>query len=272
VPPAPPEAPAPTRGQRARRPVVLGTALAGVLAAGGLWRTVVSPSSASLTAPLPSRPEATAPAPAGPPAREPSGSASEAAPASPVVSVAPAHPEARPSPLEAGTPAEGSTPPAIAPASVRAPATPAVRAVPARATTASKAARLSVESNLGARAWVDGKPVGSLPLRELELKAGAHRLRVHDAVTGAGREVRLVLKAGQHHVERVVLGQGTLNVLVEPWADVWLGERHLGQTPLAGVALWEGSHRVRLVHPSGTRVVSVSVRPGQTAVLRERLP
>ena len=49
-----------------------------------------------------------------------------------------------------------------------------------------------------------------------------------------------------------------------PWAKVYLGNRLLGETPLTGVRLPVGEHRLRLVNePLGVeQVVTVVVRPG----------
>lgn len=68
----------------------------------------------------------------------------------------------------------------------------------------------------------------------------------------------------RRHAPAPAEAPGRLNlVTVGGWADVYLGARRIGQTPLAGVSLPAGRHRLRLV-PSGgrpARTVVVDIRP-----------
>ena len=43
----------------------------------------------------------------------------------------------------------------------------------------------------------------------------------------------------------------TVNINADPWADVWIDGRHLGDTPLADVPLAMGEHRFRAVFEDG---------------------
>jgi hypothetical protein len=58
---------------------------------------------------------------------------------------------------------------------------------------------------------------------------------------------------------------GTLNLLAIPAAEVRLGGRSLGRTPLIGVELPAGRHRLQLrpVDGSDARTVTVTIRPGE---------
>jgi hypothetical protein len=62
--------------------------------------------------------------------------------------------------------------------------------------------------------------------------------------------------------------KGRLDVNAEPWATVFVDGRRVGPTPLVGVPLTAGMHRVRFERPSARpvdRVVYVTAQ--KTAVL-----
>jgi hypothetical protein len=53
---------------------------------------------------------------------------------------------------------------------------------------------------------------------------------------------------------------------VSPWAEVYIGSRMLGTTPLASTPLTEGTYTIRLRNPELGREkkLFVTVRPGET--------
>jgi serine/threonine-protein kinase len=67
--------------------------------------------------------------------------------------------------------------------------------------------------------------------------------------------------------------KGKLAADVTPWADVYIGERKLGTTPLAPREVYEGSYTLRLVNSElgAIKAVKVVVAPGKTTVVREQL-
>ncbi len=65
-----------------------------------------------------------------------------------------------------------------------------------------------------------------------------------------------------------VEAEGTLLVLVTPWADVTVDRVPVGQTPLAGITLQAGPHVVILTHPDFQPYTRrVTIRPGETSRL-----
>jgi serine/threonine protein kinase len=59
---------------------------------------------------------------------------------------------------------------------------------------------------------------------------------------------------------------GKLNVIVLPWAEVWVDGKPLGQTPVTA-KLSVGSHRVRLKNDVTEKTVTVTVTGGKTTVI-----
>ena len=67
--------------------------------------------------------------------------------------------------------------------------------------------------------------------------------------------------------------KGKIAADAKPWADVYIGERKLGTTPLAPREVYEGSYTLRLVNSElgAIKAVKVVVEPGRTTVVREQL-
>jgi hypothetical protein len=136
---------------------------------------------------------------------------------------------------------------------------------------ASSVARLNLTANLPAVAFLDGRRLGTLPLSRAKVPAGKHHLRVTATGLDALHEERLVLTGGAALTREVRFAKGKLNIDAEPWADVWVDGARMGQTPLAGREVWEGTHAVRLAGPAGSKTLSVRVRAGRTTVVNEKL-
>jgi len=67
--------------------------------------------------------------------------------------------------------------------------------------------------------------------------------------------------------QRKPTGVGTIMVMANPWAEVWLDGRKAGMTPLR-VSASPGKHKLELRFQGGpVRVQSVDVRPGETTRL-----
>jgi len=65
---------------------------------------------------------------------------------------------------------------------------------------------------------------------------------------------------------------GTLSVAAVPYAEVYLGRRHLGTTPIAELELAVGTYTLKLVHPGKPPVLQrVTIASGQLTKLRVNL-
>jgi serine/threonine-protein kinase len=184
-------------------------------------------------------------------------------------------PAAVPSALELRTeaPLDAPAPEAPAPVVVAAPVdVPRVAKPRPPERPRAQFALLSVESNPAANASLDGARLGGTPVSRAKVPAGSHLLKLENPALGLARVERITLRAGEEKVHRVSFQKGKINVMVDPWADVWLDGAKVGQTPLAAREVWEGRHRLRLVGPQGEKTVTVEVGAGQTVVVREKLP
>lgn len=66
---------------------------------------------------------------------------------------------------------------------------------------------------------------------------------------------------------------GKLTIDTTPWTVVYLGDRKLGMTPLQGVKLPAGKHRLRLANPKTglSKSIVVTIRPGRVTRVRRTL-
>jgi hypothetical protein len=165
-----------------------------------------------------------------------------------------AQPSITPSPVLTERPvavlASGAATAAAAPAPRIAPAVPAAGA-------------LSIASPFVVQAFVDGTLVGDSASARLNVPAGAHELRLVSDALEFVQVTPIDVKA--RALTRLVVERplGTLHVNAQPWAEVWVDGRKLGDTPLGNVRLPIGAHDVTLRHPSlgeERRTVTIGAR------------
>lgn len=145
--------------------------------------------------------------------------------------------------------------------------------VPTKAGTATPTAPsrdrpglLIVDSSPRMDVYVDKRRLGSTPVK-MSLPSGPTTVTLRNTKLGLGRTLRLSIPAGGRVTKRVIFSKGWLRVDAEPWANVYVGKKRIGTTPLAPISLYEGTHRLRLVNPKARKkeyVVAVEVRPGKT--------
>ena len=98
----------------------------------------------------------------------------------------------------------------------------------------------------------DGPIVTTAGTHELDLINTALGFRVRRAVT---------FRAGEIATLNVTIPPGRISVNAEPWAEVWIDDRPMGETPLANLEIPVGEHEIVFRHPElGERRQSVTVR------------
>ena len=136
-----------------------------------------------------------------------------------------------------------------------------------------KSAHLTLTSIPEASVTINGVPLGRTPLTDKRLEAGKWLIRLRDESTGLDTTLRVSTKPGDFIRREMVFRTGQLVVDAQPWADVYLGGKKLGSTPLPPTQLYEGVYSLRLVNPElhSERTVSVTVSPGRTSKVTEVL-
>ncbi len=153
------------------------------------------------------------------------------------------------------------------------PPKPTSRPPPTRRPEVDKTARLFLSSVPDATVTVNGNPLGRTPITDKRLDAGRWTIRLRDEKTGLDTTMRLTTKPGESVRKELVFRTGHVVVDAQPWADVYLGGKKLGSTPLPPTQLYEGVYTLRLVNPElhSERIVSVTVSPGRTSKVTEVL-
>lgn len=132
---------------------------------------------------------------------------------------------------------------------------------------------LELTVNPACDVFVDGRKLGSSPV-SAPLPAGESSVQLVNKELGINTWVPVSVAPGPAKTAKTItLGKGKLAADVQPWADVYIGDKKLGTTPLAPREVYEGSYLVRLVNSElgAIKTVNVVVKAGQTAVVRQNL-
>ena len=101
----------------------------------------------------------------------------------------------------------------------------------------------------------DGAVIAPAGMQQLDLINTALGLRMRQAVT---------FRAGEITTVNVAVPPGRVSVNAQPWAEVLIDNRPVGETPLANVSVPLGEHEVIFRHPElGERRQTITVRADQ---------
>ena len=104
------------------------------------------------------------------------------------------------------------------------------------------------------------KLVGSTQADRLMLPAGKHELELVNTELEFRRTMTVQVSAGSTANPSVELPNGTLSVNALPWAEVTIGGKPVGTTPLGNLSVPIGSHEIVFRHPQfGERRRTVKV-------------
>jgi hypothetical protein len=96
--------------------------------------------------------------------------------------------------------------------------------------------------------------------------AGTHQLDFINPSFGFRASRSVTFRAGEITTLAVAVPPGRLSVNAEPWAEVWIDNRPMGETPLANLEIPIGEHEVIFRHPDlGERRQNVIVRADTVA-------
>jgi eukaryotic-like serine/threonine-protein kinase len=117
-----------------------------------------------------------------------------------------------------------------------------------------------------------GKNLGRTPAT-VTLPVGKVSLTFVNAELELRQTVSVNVEAKGTTRSAITFKKGKLAADATPWADVYIGNRKLGTTPLAPREVYEGSYTLRLVNSElgAIKTLKVVVAPGKTTVVRERM-
>ena len=134
----------------------------------------------------------------------------------------------------------------------------------------AKMGTLSIGSDVGCIASVDGTNVGATPIAAYQITAGTHTISCTNNSLGATVTSTKTVQPGGSAKATLTFMAG-LSVNVKPWAEVYLDGKKLGVTPLNKFGIKPGSHTIRLVNPKlGQDMTKVrNFKPGKTVNVSE---
>jgi hypothetical protein len=90
---------------------------------------------------------------------------------------------------------------------------------------------------------------------------GTHELELINTALGVHVRQSVTLQPGQVTQVTVPVPRGRISVNAAPWAEVWIDNQSVGETPLANLDVAVGQHAIVFRHPQlGERRESVVVR------------
>jgi hypothetical protein len=91
--------------------------------------------------------------------------------------------------------------------------------------------------------------------------AGTHQLDLINTSFGFRARRAVTFRAGEITTVTIAVPPGRISVNAQPWAEVWIDNRSVGETPLANLEIPIGEHEVVFRHPDlGERRQNVIVR------------
>jgi hypothetical protein len=123
--------------------------------------------------------------------------------------------------------------------------TAAAATTPARSLSGS----IRVVSPIELRVLEGNEVLGSTGDGPLTLSPGTHQLELVNTALGYRARQAVTIKAGQTSSVSVTLPDGLVSINAQPWANVQIGDKQVGETPLAHLKVPIGEHEVIFTHP-----------------------
>ena len=122
---------------------------------------------------------------------------------------------------------------------------------------------LAIKSPIPVQIRERGELLGTSEASSLLLSTGRHNLELINPELNFRAQRTVDIQAGRTASLELTVPNGTLSINAIPWAEVWIGTRPLGETPIANVAVPVGTHELVFRHPElGERRQSIVVRGG----------
>jgi hypothetical protein len=161
--------------------------------------------------------------------------------------------------LAACEPASLPAPAPPAPAPAAAP-TATAGAAPAAPSPSMMAGMISVNAVVPMQVFRAGRLVGTTEAETIMLPVGNHDLEFRNDSVGYRVRRAVTVQAGRTATVRLDPPAATLSINAIPWAEVWIDNQRIGETPIANAQTTLGSHEIVFRHPElGERRTTVLV-------------
>jgi len=153
--------------------------------------------------------------------------------------------------------------PGIATAAAPTPATGDARALAAieEAGTRQRSGGVTVSSPIELKVLEGDRVLGSTADGPIVTSAGTHQFDLLNTALGYRVRQAVTIRAGVLTPLTITPPMGRLSINADPWAQVLIDDKPIGDTPVANVAVSLGEHQVIFRHPQlGERRETVVVR------------
>jgi PEGA domain len=107
----------------------------------------------------------------------------------------------------------------------------------------------------------DGALIGSTRSPQVMMAAGPHTLQLVSEALGYSSTQTVRIEPGKVARMRLTLPDSILNLNAQPWAEVWVDGKPVGETPIGNLRVTIGAHQILFRHPElGEKIVSTVVR------------
>jgi hypothetical protein len=132
------------------------------------------------------------------------------------------------------------------------------------ANKASTAGWIRLDAPADVQVLEDGRVVGSTELERIMLPVGRHDLEFVNTPLGYRERRTVQVTAGQTVTLKPTWPRGSMAINAIPWAEVFVDNGRVGETPIGNIAVPIGAHEVIFRHPElGERRMSVTVSVGE---------
>jgi hypothetical protein len=119
---------------------------------------------------------------------------------------------------------------------------------------------IAVTAPVPLRVYERGRLVGTTEAETLMLAAGSHDLEFVNENVGYRVRRAVTVRAGVTSPIQLEAPKGTLHVNAIPWAEVWIDNERIGETPIGNLQTRIGTRQVVFRHPElGERRATVLV-------------
>jgi hypothetical protein len=122
--------------------------------------------------------------------------------------------------------------------------------------------RLDVPNEI--QVFENGRLIGTSDFERIMLPVGRHDLEFANNALGYRDQRAVQVTAGQVSTIRLEWPRGTMAINAIPWAEVFVDNTRVGETPLGSIPVAIGTHEVLVRHPElGERRQTVTVKMGE---------
>ena len=119
---------------------------------------------------------------------------------------------------------------------------------------------LAVKSPVAIEVRQNGRLLGTTEADRIMMTAGRHDLEFVNETLGYSVTRSIQVPPGKVASLTLEMPMGVLNVNAAPWAEVWIDDRRVGETPIGNLPMSIGPHEVVFRHPQlGEKRQAVSV-------------